>query len=149
MKALYYIDSSAWVKRYFAEAGSTWMHALFSRESALASSALAYVEVAATLARRTVARQEASVTLLPNKLKTEWNTMLQFEIDGGVLERAVLLAWEQKLRGADSIHLACAIQLRDQAAHRSLEVILVAADAELIRAAQERQLVVTNPAQVI
>ena len=52
MSVLYYLDASAWVKRYFAEAGSSWMHTLFLREAMLASTALGQIEVAATLARR-------------------------------------------------------------------------------------------------
>ena len=34
---VYYLDASAWVKRYCAEAGSSWVQALFAREAALAS----------------------------------------------------------------------------------------------------------------
>ncbi len=52
MSVVYYLDASAWVKRYFAEAGSAWVHSLFSREITLASTVLGYIEVAASLARR-------------------------------------------------------------------------------------------------
>jgi predicted nucleic acid-binding protein len=52
MSVLYYLDASAWVKRYFAEAGNSWMHTLFRREATLASTALGQIEVAAALARR-------------------------------------------------------------------------------------------------
>jgi predicted nucleic acid-binding protein len=62
VSAIYYLDSSAWVKRYFAEAGSSWMHSLFKSELALASTALGYVEVAATIARRNTARQDFPIT---------------------------------------------------------------------------------------
>ena len=148
MSALYYLDSSAWVKRYFAEAGSSWMRALFARGGNLASTALGYVEVAAALARRDTARHAVPVAVLQAQLTAEWNAMLQFEINGAVFEQAALIAWEQKLRGADAIHLAVASQLRDQAARRSLDLVLVTADAELIRAAMEFELVVTNPAEL-
>jgi predicted nucleic acid-binding protein len=146
MSVLYYLDSSVWVKRYFAEAGSSWVHMLFSREITLAGTALGYIEVAAALARRM--RSGWSLPALQHQLMTEWNGMLQFEITSSVYEQALLLAWEQKLRGADAIHLAVAHQLRDQASRRSLDFVLVASDTELIRAAQELHLVVTNPAEL-
>jgi uncharacterized protein len=148
VSALYYLDSSAWVKRYFAEAGSSWIRALFIREVNLASTALGYVEVAAALARRNTARQGVPAAVLQAQLEAEWNAMLQFEINGAVFERAAVIAWEQKLRGADAIHLAAASQLRNQAARRSLDLVLVTADAELIGAANEFKLAVTNPAEL-
>ena len=106
------------------------------------------MEVAAALARRDTARHAVPVAVLQAQLTAEWNAMLQFEINGAVFEQAALIAWEQKLRGADAIHLAAASQLRDQAARRSLDLVLVTADAELIRAATEFELVVTNPAEL-
>ena len=146
MSVLYYLDASAWVKRYFAEAGSSWMHALFLKEATLASTALGQIKVAAALARR--ARPGISLLTLQQQLQTEWNSMLQFEMTSNLYELALLIAWERKLRGADAIHLAAAQQLREQAARRSLDFILVASDTELIQAAQESNLVVTNPAEL-
>jgi predicted nucleic acid-binding protein len=58
------------------------------------------------------------------------------------------VAWEQKLRGADALHLAAAQQLREQALQRSLDFVLVTSDIELIQAAQELHLVATNPAEL-
>jgi predicted nucleic acid-binding protein len=60
----------------------------------------------------------------------------------------VSLAWEQKLRGADAIHLAAARQIGNQASRRSLEFVLVSADNELLRAAKSFELAVTNPAVI-
>ena len=74
--------------------------------------------------------------------------MLQFEMTNSLYEQALRVAWEQKLRGADAIHLAAAQQLHEQASRRSLDFILVASDTELIRAAQELDLIVTNPAEL-
>ena len=147
MSGLYYLDASAWVKRYFAEAGSAWMHTLFAREeSSLASTVLGYVEVAATLARRT----KPAVPLLPlqHQLQTEWDDMLQFELTGSVYTQALQLAWAQKLRGADAVHLASARQLRDETERRSLHFVLVTSDAEIIRGAKSLGLSVTNPAEL-
>src|SRR5690348_1549020 len=118
MSAVYYLDSSAWVKRYFSEAGSSWVQALFSREITLASTVLAYVEVAATLARRS--RPGSLLPAFQHQLQTEWNDFLQWELTANVYDQAVFLAWDQKLRGADAIHLAAARQLEEQVSRRSL-----------------------------
>lgn len=146
MSVVYYLDSSAWVKRYFAEAGSTWVHALFSREITLSTTILGYIEVAATLARR--ARLGSSLPALQHQLMTEWNDMLQMEITSNIYDQALRLAWDQKLRGADAIHLAAARQLRDQVSRRSLEFVLVTADDELIEAAEEMQIPIANPIEI-
>jgi uncharacterized protein len=146
MSVVYYLDSSAWVKRYFTEAGSSWVHTLFSREITLACTVLGYIEVAATLARRS--RPGSSLATLQHQLSMEWNGMLQFDLSIGVYEQAVSLAWEQKLRGADAIHLAAARQIGNQASRRSLEFVLVSADNELLRAAKSFELAVTNPAVI-
>jgi len=39
---LFYLDSSAWLKRYFLEPGSGWMTRLFESGNPLASSVLGY-----------------------------------------------------------------------------------------------------------
>ena len=49
---VYYLDSSAWVKRYVFEVGSDFVGNLFSRKESLACSALGLVEITATLARK-------------------------------------------------------------------------------------------------
>jgi uncharacterized protein len=146
VSAIYYLDSSAWVKRYFAEAGSSWMHSLFKSELALASTALGYVEVVAAIARRSTARQDFPTTFLQRRLMTEWDAMLQVEMDTHVFEQAASIAWKQKLRGADAIHLAAASLLRNHAIERSLDLVLVTSDIELIQAANEFGLIATNPA---
>jgi uncharacterized protein len=146
MSVVYYLDSSAWVKRYFAEAGSSWVQTLFHRQVTLATSALGYVEVAATLARRS--RPGTSLPSLQHQLQTEWENMLQLELSSSLYAQALWLAWNYKLRGADAIHLAAAQQLREQGARRSLEFAFVTADSELVAAAQNLQLAVTNPTQL-
>lgn len=146
MSVVYYLESSAWVKRYFAEAGSVWVHGLFRREITLATTVLGYIEVAATLARRS--QSGSLLSALQHQLMTEWNDMLQMEITPYIYEQAVRVAWDQKLRGADAIHLAAAQQLRDQVSRRSLEFVLVTADDELIEAAKKLQITLTNPNKI-
>jgi hypothetical protein len=63
---------------------------------------------------------------------TEWDAMLQVEMDTRVFEQAASIAWKQKLRRADAIHLAAASLLRNHAIERSLDLVLVTSDIELI-----------------
>ncbi len=49
---IYYLDASAWVKRYVQEAGTDWILELFGKRPAFASASLGYIEVSATLARK-------------------------------------------------------------------------------------------------
>lgn len=48
----YYLDASAWVKRYYWETGTTWVQSPFARGSTVACASLGLVEVMATLARK-------------------------------------------------------------------------------------------------
>lgn len=144
---IYYLDSSAWLKRYFAEPGSRWMRNLFARQEGIASSLLAYVEVAAALARQLGTREPLPVPRddLRNTLELHWREFLKVEIDDSVFHRAQALAWEKRLRGADAIHLAAADWLRGHLATRSVSLTMLTADAELIAAARSIHLEVLDP----
>ena len=80
---VYYLDSSAWLKRYFAEPGTRWVQHLFARHQPLASLRLGYVEVAAALARQRSVRPTApdSETDLLNAFEAHWRELLKVEID--------------------------------------------------------------------
>ena len=52
---LCYLDSSAWVKRYFRELGSGWINQEFAHGILLGSSTLGLIEVTATCARKRTA----------------------------------------------------------------------------------------------
>ena len=62
----YYLDASAWVKRYYQEIGTAWIQDLFSRNCALACASLGLVEVMATLSRKYKVR-EISPTIFKEK----------------------------------------------------------------------------------
>lgn len=56
----YYLDASAWVKRYYQETGTTWVRDLFSSNHVMACASLGLIEVMATLARKCKARENQS-----------------------------------------------------------------------------------------
>ena len=144
---VYYLDSSAWLKRYFAEPGARRIANLFSRRASLACSPLGYVEVMAGLARQYGSRPttpDAESDLL-SAFESHWRELLKVEIDDAVFHHARALAWAKRLRGADAGHLAAADSLRSHLATRSVELTFLTADMELIGAAQSLGMNTVNP----
>lgn len=144
---VYYLDASAWLKRYFAEPGASWVRHLFSTGSPVASSPLGYIEVAAALARQSDSRPTlpATQTELLSVFESHWRELLKVEIDESVFRHARALAWDRRLRGADAIHLAAADFLRTQLSNRSAAFSFVTSDAELVAAARSLGMETLNP----
>ncbi len=76
---LFYIDASAWVKRYFQEAGSTWINQQFEQGSLMGASTLGLIEVAATCARKRTAGaiDVARFQQIEIDLRDDWNGLFQ------------------------------------------------------------------------
>jgi predicted nucleic acid-binding protein len=144
---LYYLDASAWVKRYYQEKGTKWVQELFSRNEPVASATLGVIEVAATLSRK---RKAQEITLLQLKQKIEeldddWVHFVQIQMTRELTISAKEIAHKHALRGADAIHLASAMRLEKRVAGHKGRMIMVASDAELIKAAKEVGLDVLDP----
>lgn len=144
--SVFYLDSSAWVKRYVQELGSAWVHALFDRRERIASSTLGYLEVVAALSRRL---PHADMALLEPRLEADWQDMARLPLTGEAIDQAVDLARQYKLRGADAVHLATALDLQKTLASINEVVVLVASDDELLKGAQAAGLPVENPITVV
>ncbi len=144
---LHYLDSSAWLKRYFLEPGSERVKLLFESGDPLACSALGYVEVTAALARQRAQRKldEDKLAQLRQQLDDDWNEFTGLPLTDEVVRSAVRLARNYKLRGADAIHLAAATGLSQVIAGTGSRLVLVASDEELLNAAQLEGLAVENP----
>lgn len=143
----YYLDASAWVKRYYEEAGTTWMQSLFAQGHTIASSSLGFVEVMATLARKHKA-QEITDLLLQEKtreLEIDWDNFIQIQLTSEAAGNAAALAKKLALRGADAVHLSSALLLRQQLQQESDQLIVVASDNELKKAAQASSLTIIDP----
>ncbi|MBI3045460.1 MAG: type II toxin-antitoxin system VapC family toxin [Betaproteobacteria bacterium] len=106
-----YLDASALVKRYVAEAGSAEVGALIAEASALGTAVLSRAEVAAALARavrvKLVTKNAAAAAL---KIFTaDWEHLIRLQLTEALAARAGALAWEHGLRGYDAVHLATAL----------------------------------------
>lgn len=139
-----YFDSSALVKRYVAEAGRETVDALIEKCRIGAVSRLAYVEVLAALYRRraTMPVDDAGFAAGVAAFREDWRGFAVAEMTGTALEQVERVIERHRLRGADSIHLATALWLRRLAL---ADLVMVAADSELLAAARKEGLAVIDP----
>jgi len=145
---IYYLDSSALVKRYAAESGSGRITELVESDEKIAVSWLAVPETLSAVARRAKGGS-ISVEVL-DSIRTQLHRDLQrfmiVEVCGAPVDGIEMLIARHALRGADSIHLSTALWLSK--ATRS-PVVFVASDNELLTAARVEKLKILNPSEVI
>lgn len=55
--SVYYLDASAWIKRYYREMGTDWIGVVFAANPPLACASLGLIEILATLARKRKAQE--------------------------------------------------------------------------------------------
>ncbi|HEV8716030.1 MAG TPA: type II toxin-antitoxin system VapC family toxin [Candidatus Binatia bacterium] len=149
--AAYYFDSSALVKRYAQEVGSSWVDSLMDLQLRhdIFTVLVTGVEIVAAIARKarigSITMQEATTTLsvFKNHFKTNYLIVL---INTAVVERAMDLAEQHGLRGYDAIQLASALTVQAEltASGTSLAAF-VSADTNLNKAAQAESLTIENP----
>lgn len=115
-----YLDTSNLMKLYVDEPGADEVAAMVAAASVVVTSALAYPEARATLARRrrerlmTAREHEAAV----RQLDRDWPRLVTLPFDDGLARAAGRLAEAHALRGGDAAHLA------------SFEAVLAAAGDE-------------------
>ena len=111
-----YLDTSAWVKLYVREAGSTELRKLTAKADAIAVSVVAYPDARAAFAR--LKAQGISTDTKHQQrlaqLNLDWENMLRIELVAAVVRSAGDLAEIYGLRGFDSIHLASALWLKEK-----------------------------------
>jgi hypothetical protein len=144
---IYYLDSSAWVKRYFEETGSDWVDGIFEGDHLLSCSTLGLIEVRATAARKRAAGaiDAADFTETKDWVQEEWGGFLWVGLAPEVVERSLAVADAFALRGSDSVHLASALQLKDDLGLNAGEFALITSDLELKCAALKAGLAVVDP----
>lgn len=137
-----FADTSALIKLYIEEDGSEAM-AERARRSRIALSVLAYAEVYSTFARRL---REALLTEeehddLADRFERDWQSVIAVAVRPPLIGRVPRLVREHPLRGADAVHLASALALREA----GVDVTFAVADGRLVDAAGLEGLEVFNP----
>ncbi|MHB1981071.1 MAG: type II toxin-antitoxin system VapC family toxin [Sulfobacillus sp.] len=140
-----YLDSSALVKLYVTEPGSDRVRSLMDQADAAATSAIAYPEVRAAMARR---HREGVLTAaqladMASAITTDWGRLFVVPVGPPLALAAGGVAEMYSLRGMDAIHLATALWLRS---HEEAVVFATSA-VRLSTAASKAGLVVDEPWQ--
>lgn len=104
-----YLDTSALVKLFVAEAHSDRVRQAISGARLIATHAIAYVEACATFARVAHARgDDALFPALRRNLDIQWAAWEILNVTEPLIRRAADLAGRYRLRGYDGVHLAAA-----------------------------------------
>jgi predicted nucleic acid-binding protein len=139
-----YLDTSALVKRFVSEAGSSEIRSLLTGDEPIASATIAYAELYSGLTRR---HREGVLSQLQYRLacrrfERDWMALVKVELGAEILSSARGLIQRHSLRAFDAIHLASALGLQAAA---NEPVTFVAADQRLLRAAAGERLATVNP----
>ena len=148
----YFLDSSALVKRYRTETGSTWIKRLVEPATGhtITICEITLSEVAAALAAAQrapggISRKERdeAVNLFLGHCDTRYGLL---GIERATIRLAVNLTQSHKLRGCDAIQLAAALSANgDLLAARLPPITFVASDGDLLAAACAEGLATEDP----
>lgn len=146
-----FCDSSALTKRYVVETGSAWVstHADPSAGNSIIVAEITRVEVAAALAASqraatiTPAERDDLVSLVLQHFDAEYTIIA---VEPVVTSQAVVLTQRHRLRGYDAVQLAAALVANQQIVAAGVSaLVFVAADNDLLAAAQAEGLATENP----
>lgn len=146
---LYFLDSSALVKRYVQEAGTSWVQEITAAgvDHEIAVARMAWVEVLSALLRRqredNLPRESVGRSI--EAFRYDWETQyLVVELERAVTEWAGELVQRHILRAYDAVQLASALHLQALLAPVERPTFL-SADARLIKAANSEGMSTGNP----
>lgn len=151
--SIFFLDSSALMKRYLQEIGSGWVSRLIDPATGyfVVVAEITRVEVAAALAARhragAITRNERDnlVNLVLRHFDLEYRIVA---IEPTVTSRAVALTQRRRLRGYDAVQLAAALTANEPLTAAGLAALtFVAADDDLVAAARAEGLPAENPNQ--
>lgn len=115
-----YLDATAIVKRYVAEAGSVEVADFVAEAAVVATVVISRAEVVAAFARASrvgiVTRDDAEAAR--TSFVAEWESFVRIQVTEVLVGRAATLAWDHGLRGYDSVHLAAAELWQDMLGER-------------------------------
>ena len=149
--AAYFCDSSAIVKRYMTEIGSTWIEALTDPSSGnrVYVARITFVEVVSAVTRREKGLHLSATDADTARLAFEQdflNIFRKVEISEDLINEAAKLAKKNALRGYDAVQLAAALETEKERIALGLpSLTLLSADTDLNDAATRENLMVDNP----
>jgi len=149
--SVYFLDSSAVVKRYVTETGTPWVKSIVNPRSGnhIHLARITGAEVVSALSRRmhggsiTAAAGAVAVAEFRNHFASEYVTV---DITPSLIESAMNLAETYALRGYDAVQLAAALEVStDSIALGMGSPTLISADSDLNAAATAEGLAIKDP----
>lgn len=147
--SVYYIDTSALVKKYRTERGTEVVAELFlsrADSDVLLTSYLTILEFASVAARVLRGRHitKRGYQVIMGNLSRDIEEVIQLHsVTDDVVSEAINLCVDHALRAADAVHLATALSVKD--AFPGETIYFVASDARLNAVCDEIGLVVLDP----
>lgn len=130
-----YLDTSALVKAYVEESGSTEVRSWLGDALLVGTSPISKAEMAAAMAksvRMDILNSEQAQTVW-GKFLSEWPSIYKLAVISSTVDKAANFAWEFGLRGYDAVHLATAALWGDQSGSK---ITLATFDRPLWQAGQ-------------
>jgi predicted nucleic acid-binding protein len=152
---VYFLNSSALVKRYVSEEGSVWIQSIVAPESGntLVVARTTWVEICSAFARlrREAVLGESDLDETILSFRHDWNTQYQvIELDSDVAQSAAEQLFRYPLRAFDAIQLAACLKLKSAITEATSSMLrFVSADERLLAAATGEFLLVENPNQQV
>lgn len=149
--AAYFFDSSALVKCYIREAGTTWARGLVDAlpPNEIIIAQLTGVEVIAAITRRLHARKTTAadaaraISIFRSDFQSRYDVVA---VSAAVIQEAMDLAQLYGLRGYDAVQLAAALLVRGRTSNSGIGLLtLLSADSDLNKAARAEGLLTDDP----
>lgn len=148
---IYYFDSSAAVKKYVAEQGTSWILGLVKppAKNIIYLAQITGVEFVSAISRRyrvgSLTQTAAQKSIV--RFKRDFQKRLRMlRLTDRVIANAMKLSETHGLRGYDAVQLAVALEVENRLKAQSISsIIFVSADNNLNSAASSEGLMVDNP----
>jgi len=141
--SILFFDTSALVKRYYEEPGTTHVDRLIEGEDTVAISSLSIIETVSAFRRKHNQEKitEAKMNQLLGKFFDEALTdFVMLPMDEALMQHSIDLVLENDLRTLDSLQLSTALSLPEEN-----DVVFISADKELVSTAEQRGITTINP----
>jgi predicted nucleic acid-binding protein len=134
-----YLDTSALVKRYLREFGSSEVIAKCQEANRIAASCVAFAETMATLhrKRREGSLDDRTMEAVTRTFRSDWDGFVRVDITATLNVLIEELFSRHPLRGFDAIHLASALMLSRRLPE---EVVFACYDEPVLRAGRSEGL---------
>lgn len=130
-----YLDTSAIVKKYFKEPGSSEVVSRWKEALEIVTSSIAYAETMAAIYRkeREINVNRAIFESILDSFHEDWRSLIRVEVTDDLNKSIHALLIKYPLRGFDVIHLASALSIREKLPE---SFVLACFDRRLCQAAQ-------------